>query len=58
MFNSIELVAQYAGGASIPMTRKMMKMVGGKSQRAMTEAERTCTDQMNLLSIQMQTISY
>ena len=40
MFNSIELVAQYAGGASIPMTRKMMKMVGGKSQRAMTEAER------------------
>ena len=40
MFNSIELVTQYAGGASIPLTRKMIKMVGNKPQRAMSEAER------------------
>ena len=40
MFNSIELVATYAGGASIPLTRKLLDMGKKGKSAALSEVER------------------
>ena len=40
MFNSIELVATYAGGASIPLTRKLLDMGKKTKGGALSEVER------------------
>ena len=40
MFNSIELVATYAGGASIPLTRKLLDMGKKGKSAALNEVER------------------
>jgi len=40
MFNSMELMGQYAGGASIPLTRKMMGIVSPKFAGKLTAKDR------------------
>ena len=40
MFNSLELVATYAGGASIPLTRKLLDMTKKGKSAALNEVER------------------